>query len=65
MQKTIKIIILLIFLFIIGIFYISLTRETNYNTLSLTNKDIPEFKIVSFDDSNFYTRDDIKKMIIH
>ena len=61
MQKIIKFIILLIFLFVIGIFYISLTRDTNYNTSSLVNKNIPEFKIISFDDLNFYTRDDIKK----
>ena len=61
MQKIIKIIILFIFLFIIGIFYISLTRDTNYNTSSLINKETPEFRIISFDNSNFYTRDDIKK----
>ena len=61
MQKTIKIIILFIFMFLIGIFYISLTRDTNYNTSSLINKDTPEFKIISFDNSNFYTRDDLKK----
>ena len=60
MQKIIKIIILFIFLFVIGIFYISLTRDTNYNTSSLINKETPEFKIISFDDSNFFTRDDIK-----
>ena len=61
MQKIIKIIILFIFLFVIGIFYISLTRDTNYNTSSLINKDTPEFKIISFDEANFYTRDDLKK----
>ena len=61
MQKIIKIIILLIFLFVIGIFYISLTRDTNYNTSGLVNKDTPTFKIISFDESNFYTRDDLKK----
>ncbi len=61
MQKIIKIIILFIFLFVIGIFYISLTRDTNYSTSSLINKETPEFKIISFDDSNFLTRDDIKK----
>ena len=61
MQKTIKIVISLIFLFIVSIFYISLTRDTNYNTSSLVNKDTPEFKIISFDDSNYFTRDDIKK----
>ena len=61
MQKIIKIIILFIFLFVIGIFYISLTRDTNYNTSSLINKETPEFKIISFDGSNVYTRDDLKK----
>tara|TARA_B100001564_G_scaffold145844_1_gene122459 strand:+ start:137 stop:658 length:522 start_codon:yes stop_codon:yes gene_type:complete len=61
MQKIIKIIILFIFLFVIGIFYISLTRDINYNTSSLINKEMPKFKIISFDETNFYTRDDIKK----
>ena len=61
MQKIIKIIILLIFLFVIGVFYLSLTRETNYNTSNLINKDISEFKVISFDESNFFTSDDIKK----
>ena len=61
MQKIIKIIILFIFLFVIGIFYISLKRDTNYSTSSLINKDTPEFKIISFDNSNFYTREDLKK----
>ena len=61
MRKITKIIILFIFLFVICIFYISLTRDTNYNTSSLVNKDTPEFKIISFDDSNYFTRDDIKK----
>ena len=61
MQKIIKIIILLIFLFVIGIFYTSLKRDTNYDTSSLINKKTPEFKIISFDESNFYTKNDIKK----
>ena len=61
MQKIIKTTIVFIFLFVIGIFYISLTRDTNYNTSSLINKETPEFKITSFDNSNFYTRDDLKK----
>ena len=60
MQKIIKIIILFIFFFVIGIFYISLTRDTNYNTSSLINKETPVFKIISFDDSNYFTRDDLK-----
>jgi len=61
MQKIIKITIILVFLFVIGIFYISLTRDTNYNTSSLINVETPEFKIISFDESSTYTRDDLKK----
>ena len=61
MQNTIKIIIFLIFFFIISVFYISLTRETNYDTSNLINKKISEFKVIYADQSGFYTRDDLKK----
>jgi len=61
MQNIIKIIIFLIFFFIISVFYISLTRETNYDTSNLVNKKIPEFKVIYADETGFYTRDDLKK----
>jgi cytochrome c biogenesis protein CcmG, thiol:disulfide interchange protein DsbE len=61
MQKTIKIIIFVIFLFIISVFYISLTRETNYNTANLINKEVPKFRIVNFNETGFYTIEDLKK----
>ncbi|MDA7715393.1 DsbE family thiol:disulfide interchange protein [Pelagibacteraceae bacterium] len=61
MQKTVKIIIFIIFLFIISVFYISLSRETNYNTSSLINKEVSKFKMVYFDETNFYTKEDLKK----
>ena len=61
MQNTIKIIIFLIFFFIISVFYISLTRETNYDTSNLINKKITEFKVINADETGFYTRDDLKK----
>jgi cytochrome c biogenesis protein CcmG, thiol:disulfide interchange protein DsbE len=61
MQNIIKIIIFLIFFFIISVFYISLTRETNYDTSNLINKKISEFKVIYTDESGFYTRDDLKK----
>ena len=57
MQKIIKIIILFIFIFVIAIFYTSLTRDTNYNTSSLINRETPEFKIISFDDSQISTQE--------
>ena len=61
MRNTVKIFIFLIFFFIIGVFYISLTRETNYNTTSLTNKELPQFKISYFDKNGFYTEKDLIK----
>ena len=61
MQNIIKVIIFLIFFFIISVFYISLTRETNYDTSNLINKKITEFKVINADETGFYTRDDLKK----
>ena len=61
MQNTIKKVIFVIFFFVIGVFYISLTRETNYNTSSLINKEVPQFKIAYFDKNGFYTKQDLIK----
>ena len=61
MQNTVKIIIIVIFFFVISVFYISLTRDTNYNTSSLINKEVPQFKIAYFDKNGFYTKQDLIK----
>ena len=61
MRSSIKIIIFVIFFFIIGVFYISLTRETNYSTSSLINKEVSQFKIEYFDKNGFYTKQDLIK----
>ena len=61
MRNTVKIIIFVIFFFVIGVFFISLTRETNYNTSSLINKEVPQFKIAYFDKNGFYTKQDLIK----
>mgnify|MGYP002701194300 CR=1 FL=1 len=61
MRNTVKIFIFFIFFFIIGVFYIRLTRETNYHTTSLTNKELPQFKISYFDTNGFYTEQDLLK----
>ena len=61
MRNTVKIFIVVIFFFIIGVFFISLTRETNYNTSSLINKEVPQFKIAYFDKNGFYTEQDLIK----
>ena len=61
MRNTVKIIIFVIFFFVISVFYISLTRDTNYNTSSLINKEVPQFKIAYFDKNGFYTKQDLIK----
>ena len=42
MQKTTKALTILFLIFVISIFYISLNRDTSYNTSSLINKDLEE-----------------------
>ena len=61
MRNTVKIIIFVIFFFVISVFYISLTRDANYNTSSLINKEVPQFKIAYFDKNGFYTKQDLIK----
>ena len=61
MQNTVKTITFVIFFFIIGIFYISLNRDTNYSTTSLINKEVPQFKIAYFDKNGFYLKQDLIK----
>ena len=61
MQKTIKIVISIIFLFVIGVFFIGLNKDTNYNTNSLIGKKIPNINLEYFDEKNFYKEDDLKK----
>ena len=61
MRNSVKIIIFVIFFFIIGVFYVSLTRETNYNTSNLINKELPQFKISYLDKSGFYSKKDLIK----
>ena len=61
MPKITKITIFTVLFFILGVFYLSLTRETNYNTSNLISKEVPEFKIIYFNDSNYFTIQDLKK----
>ena len=61
MQKIVKTIIFLIFLFILSVFFIGLNRETNYNTANQINKEIPDFKVSYFDKENFFTKNDLRK----
>ena len=61
MQKATKAIIILFLIFVICVFYISLNRDTSYNTSSLINKELPEFEISFFDKKKFYKKNDLKK----
>ena len=61
MQKATKVLIILFWIFVISIFYVSLNRDTSYNTSSLINKELPEFEISFFDEKKFYKKNDLKK----
>ena len=61
MQKTTKALTILFLIFVISIFYISLNRDTSYNTSSLINKELPEFEISFFNEKKFYKKNDLKK----
>ena len=61
MQKIVKTIIFLIFLFILSVFFIGLNRDTNYNTANQINKEIPDFKVSYLDKENLFTKNDLRK----
>ena len=61
MQKIIKITIIFLLIFILGIFFLSLNKSSNYNTESLVGNKLGEIKLVSFEDDSIFTNDDFKK----
>tara|TARA_B110000238_G_C15844253_1_gene318205 strand:+ start:99 stop:614 length:516 start_codon:yes stop_codon:yes gene_type:complete len=61
MQNIIKISISIIFLFVIGVFFIGLNKDTNYNTNSLIGKKISNINLKYFDENKFYKGNDLKK----
>ena len=61
MRKIIKILIPLLFLFVIGVFFVGLNKDANYNTNSLIGKKIPQINLKYFAEDNFYKEDDLKK----
>ena len=61
MHNIIKISIFIIFFFVIGVFFIGLNKDTNYNTNSLIGKKIPNINLEYFNENKFYTKDDLKK----
>ena len=61
MQKIIKITIIFLLIFILGIFFLSLNKSSNYNTESLVGNKLGEIELVSFEDDSIFTDDDFKK----
>ena len=61
MQKTIKFIISIFFIFILVVFYLSLNRTSNYDTENLIGKKLDPIKLESFENNNFFTNDNLKK----
>ena len=61
MQKIIKFITLFIIIFILGIFYISLNRSSNYDTEYLIGNKLNEIQLSNFYNDNSYTNSDFKK----
>ena len=61
MQKIIKITIIFLLIFILGIFFLSLNKSSNYNTESLVGNKLGEIELISFEDDSIFTNDDFKK----
>ena len=60
MQKTIKLITVSLLVFILGIFYISLNRSSNYDTKFLVGNKIADIELKSLQSEKFFTNDDFK-----
>mgnify|MGYP001375222708 FL=1 len=61
MQKTVKFLILLTFLFLIIVFYLSLGKDNSYNTENLIGKKIELIYFESFDNNDTLNTLDFKK----
>ena len=60
MQNIIKIITVFVFIFILGIFYVSLNRSSNYDTENLVGNKLSEIKLKSFYKDKFYVNEDFE-----
>ena len=61
MQKIIKITIIFLLIFILGIFFLSLNKSSNYNTESLVGNKLGEIELISFEDDSIFTNEDFKQ----
>ena len=60
MQRLVKLIIIITFIFIVVIFYLSLGKDNSYNTANLVGKKIDTIDLQSFDDEKFVNTQDFK-----
>ncbi len=61
MKKIIKISIIFLLIFILGTFFLSLNKSSNYNTESLVGNKLGQIELASFEDDSIFTNDDFKK----
>ena len=61
MQNIIKFIIISLFFFILGIFFISLNKSSDYDTEYLLGNKLTDFKLKSFEENKIFSKNDFKK----
>ena len=61
MQKTIKFIIVLLLVFILVVFFLSLNKSTNYNTEYLVGNKLEILELESFEDGKIFSTEEFKK----
>mgnify|MGYP001474079607 CR=1 FL=1 len=60
MQKIIKITTIFFLVFILGIFYLSLNRDTNYDTENLVGNKLANINLEDFNNDKIFTNDDFQ-----
>ena len=60
MKNIIKLVVFLILLFVIGVFFFGLNKDSNYKTNSLIGKKISNINLEYLDENKFYTEHDLK-----
>ena len=61
MKKIIKTTIIFLLIFVLGTFFLSLNKSSNYTTESLVGNKLGEIELVSFEDDSIFTNNDFKK----
>ena len=60
-KKIIKLSIILLIIFIIGVFFIGLNKNSIYNTKNLVGQKITKIKLEHFSDNRIITEEDLRK----